>query len=287
ISGLAPMFVPGSQKVRVVLGIDMSASTYWQDIALAAAIPLFVSLSISMLIIVFESLRRRNNQLMNVRSELVSVASHELRTPIVGIRWASEGLVRLITDENAKKLVQAIKNSADGLQASTDDILELSHAMTRRDLNPQPVDLTVMVKEIMDTQRLTAQQKNVRLVRDASWPDELLVTCDANKMKRVLHNVISNCIKYTRENTEITTSYSRDKHMHHIHIADQGIGIPKGEQSKVMKGFYRASNAVASKVPGTGLGLYLVKTVLEQHGGSVRFDSEENKGTVVTLSLPG
>ena len=287
ISGLAPMYVPGSQKVRAVLGIDLAASTYWRDIIWASAIPVTSGISIILLIIVFESLRRRNTQIMNVRSELVSVASHELRTPIVGIRWASEGLVRLTKDPNALKLVHAIKNSADGLQASTDDILELSHAMTRRDLNPQPTDLTLMIKEIMDTQRLSADQKNVKLLRDPSWPDELLVTCDANKMKRVLHNVISNCIKYTRENTEITTSYTRDKHMHRIHITDQGIGIPKSEQTKVMKGFYRASNAVASKVPGTGLGLYLVKTVLEQHGGSVRFDSEENKGTTVTLSLPG
>ena len=110
--------------------------------------------------------------------------------------------------------------------------------------------------------------------------------CDADQIKRALHNVVSNAIKYGREHTSVTISYKQEENMHEILVMDQGIGIPEMEQAKVWRGFYRASNAVATNTPGTGLGLYLVKAVFEQHGGKVSFHSVENQGTTFVLSLP-
>ena len=109
---------------------------------------------------------------------------------------------------------------------------------------------------------------------------------DTTKIRRALHNVISNAVKYTRENTVVTLQYMHDQKGHHISVVDQGIGIPKDEQARVFAGFYRASNAKATGVSGTGLGLYLTKTILEEHKGSVQFTSEEGKGTTLTLTLP-
>jgi signal transduction histidine kinase len=105
-------------------------------------------------------------------------------------------------------------------------------------------------------------------------------------MKRVLHNMVSNAIKYSSHATTVTIAYRQDEKYHYIVVSDQGIGIPLNEQSKVFKGFYRASNATKHNIPGTGLGLYLVKAVLEQHHGSVSFISEENQGSTFTLCLP-
>jgi signal transduction histidine kinase len=286
ISGLAPIFQPGTTHVAAVLGIDVGADTYWRDILYAAALPLVTALTTILIILIFESIRRRNTQLLALRSELVSVASHELRNPITGIRWASESLQKMTDDEGAQRMAKAIYNSAVSLQASTDDILELSHAMNSRALNIVPVNLTKLMREILNVQELSAQKKDVGLNLDASWPPELLVDCDVDQMKRALHNVVSNAIKYTLDHTTVTLSYKFENNMHQIIIADQGIGIPTDEQSKVWHGFYRASNAVMSNIPGTGLGLYLVKAVMERHGGSVRFESKENQGTTFILSLP-
>jgi signal transduction histidine kinase len=286
ISGLAPIYRPGTNEVIAVVGIDVDADVYKQSMFLAALIPASAGTAAIFLIILFEWARRRNQQLLTVRSELVSVASHELRTPITGIRWAAESLEGLNTDPRAAPLIKAIYHSALNLQASTDDILELTHAMKEQKLIRQQVNLTELVQEVMDTQQLAAQQKNVTIFHDLSWPKSLMVYCDASKMKRAMHNVVSNAIKYTLPDTVVTLSYESTPKMHVIHITDQGIGIPKGEQAKVFAGFYRASNAVAHKIDGTGLGLYLVRVVVKQHGGNVSFASEQDKGTTFTIELP-
>lgn len=286
ISGLAPVLKPGTDDVVAVVGIDVAASVYKQSMFLAALIPASLGLTLIFLIVLFEWVRRRNQQLLTVRSELVSVASHELRTPITGIRWAAESLEGMNTDERAAPLIKAIYHSALNLQASTDDILELTHAMKEQKLVRQQINMTALVQEVLDTQQLAAQQKNVTIFHDLSWPKNLNVYCDAGKMKRALHNVVSNAIKYTLPDTVITLSYESTPKMHVLHITDQGIGIPKSEQAKVFAGFYRASNAVANKIDGTGLGLYLVRVVVKQHGGQVSFVSEQDKGTTFTIALP-
>jgi signal transduction histidine kinase len=286
ISGLAPIKNPQTGTVAAVVGIDVASSTYWRDITFSALVPILTGTSFILIMFVFENIRRRNIQLLALRSELVSVASHELRNPITGMRWAADSLEKMNTDERLVRMIRAIKHSAEGLQASTDDILELSHAMNRRSLNIAAVDMSKLMQEVFDVQALSAQQKNVTLGFDAGWPPALMVQCDVDQMKRVLHNVVSNAIKYTAQGTTVTVGYRQDDKYHHIWIKDQGIGIPADEQAKVFKGFYRASNAVASHVPGTGLGLYLVKAVLKQHNGLVTFTSEQDKGTIFVLSLP-
>lgn len=287
ISGLAPIYtMRGSHRVAAVIGMDVEASTYWRDVVEAAAVPLLAGLILVMVIAVFEWIRQRNAQLMDVRSELVSVASHELRNPITGIRWASESLQKLVTDPEALPMVRAIHSSALRLQSSTDDILELSHTMNKRKPVLAEGDMTAIIHEVIETQALSAQQKGVTITTDASWPASLTLTCDIDKIKRALHNVLSNAIKYTEDNTAVVISYKQDQTFHHMLITDQGIGIPVSEQEKVFKGFYRASNAVASHTPGTGLGLFLVKAVIEQHHGKVTFMSQENKGTTFDIALP-
>jgi signal transduction histidine kinase len=286
ISGLAPIFMNDSAKVVAVIGVDVDASTYWNEIIFVALMPLLVGFILVLIIIVFERIRRHNAELLALRSELVSVASHELRTPITGIRWAAESMQKLCSDPKMLKMADAIKNSAISLQNSTNDILELSHATNGRELNIKPTDLPSLVKEVIATQMLSAEQKQVTLTMDTYWPEKLNVAVDPDQMRRAIHNVVSNAIKYTRDNTTVTVSYQHDAKQHKILVSDKGIGIPAAEQSKVFRGFYRASNAIKSDVPGTGLGLYLVKTVMERHGGSVNFVSEENRGTTFTLTLP-
>jgi signal transduction histidine kinase len=286
VSGLAPIFDENSKKVIAVVGIDVDASSYYQGMALATLAPVLSGLSLLLLIAFYEWSKRRNRQLLTLRSELISVASHEIRTPITGIRWAAESLEHMVTDPRALPIIKAVYNSAVSLQNSTDDILDLTHAMKQQKAVIAPIDLPALIQEIVNPQVLAASQKGVEIVLDDSWPKSLVVACDAAKLKRALNNVISNAIKYTREGTTVTIKYIGSEQEHHILVADQGIGIPLEEQDRVFAGFYRASNAVASKIPGTGLGLYLVKIVIEQQGGHVSFISEVNKGTVFTISLP-
>ncbi|HSX35396.1 MAG TPA: HAMP domain-containing sensor histidine kinase [Patescibacteria group bacterium] len=286
ISGLAPIYKPGTHDVLAVLGMDVDASDYWKQIIYSGMVPVLAGAVVVVIIFAFESMRRRNLQLLALRSELVSLASHELRNPITGIRWAADSLRKMVGDDTAGKMAKAIYDSAVRLQSSTDDILELSHAMNSRALNLVPTDLSKLMREVVEIQQLSAQQKAVTIEFSPSWPAQLMVTCDADQIKRALHNVVSNAIKYTGNATTVSISYKFEDNMHNMIITDQGIGIPETEQAKVWRGFYRASNAVRSNIPGTGLGLYLVKAVFTRHGGRVSFTSVQNQGSTFILSLP-
>jgi signal transduction histidine kinase len=287
VSGFAPIFNPDTGRVLAVVGIDIDAVSYNQTLLGALDFPLGGGLLLLATVAAYEWTRRREQQLLWLRSQLVSIASHELRSPLVGMRWALEGLLKSVNNKAEEDKLRAIYDSVIHMQLGAEDILQFT-AMERGagKLTKKECDMRALVQEVMDTQRLVALQKSVNLVLDDSWPDKVMITCDADRMKRALHNITSNAIKYTRVNTAVVFHYEKVADKHHISIIDHGIGIPKSEQKRVFGGFYRASNAKATGEGGTGMGLYLTRAVLVQHGGDVGFISEEGKGTTMTLILP-
>lgn len=288
VSGLAPVIDLDTGETIAVLGMDIIASTYTDAIWREVLIPLLGAALFIGVIVAYEVSRQRQQQMLQMRSELVSIASHELRTPITGMRWAAESLKKITPNEPQKTLVNAMYDSIMNLAAGTEDILQLSRVTRNKDqaLKLEQVNVSAVVDEICKAISLTAQKKGVSLVVDPSWYPPVMIMCDQLKIKRALHNVISNAVKYTRDKTSITLHYQKTNEFHQIFVADQGIGIPKAEQERVFAGFYRASNAKATGESGTGLGLYLTKTIIEQHKGRVEFSSEEGKGTTFVISLP-
>jgi two-component system, sensor histidine kinase len=286
VSGLAPVVDAHTGKAVSVVGMDIDASDYRRTIGASASIPVLISLLFLLVISVYEWNRLRQKRELQVRSELMSIASHELRTPITGIRWATESLLRTQADGPTKSILQAMSDSILNLQSGTEDILQLTRLQKNPKLQPAPTDLVALVAEICQTHRIVANEKQVTIAMDESWPKSLVLHCDPSRMKQVFHNLVANAVKYAKPNTAVTLSYMRDSKHHKIMVVDQGIGIPASEQSRVFEGFYRASNAKALGEPGTGLGLYLTKTIMHQHHGKVSFVSTENKGTTFTISLP-
>ncbi|MGH7196879.1 MAG: sensor histidine kinase [Candidatus Saccharimonadales bacterium] len=286
VSSLAPIVDTKTGKTVAVIGIDVAADEYNQTLIAAAAPPVIVASVLIIVVMVYEWMLRRGQRELQMRSELVSIASHELRTPVTGIRWAAESLLKQ-ANASTKPLAQAIYDSVIHLQAGVEDILQLSRVTRHKDkLTFAPCNMTKLVEEIIDTQKLAAQQRGVKIVMDDSWPKDLTVNCDAEHFKRALHNIVSNAVKYTQPNTDVTLRYEKVQKMHRISVKDHGIGIPEAEQDRVFAGFYRASNAKAQGVEGTGLGLYLTRVILTQHKGKVEFVSKEGAGTTFTLSLP-
>jgi signal transduction histidine kinase len=194
---------------------------------------------------------------------------------------------KTLSDKNIDS-VRQMYDSTLKLQESIEDILQLAGLQNQqiKHLQKVPTNITVMIEGIFTTQQLPASQQGIKLQFAHDWPKDLTITCDAVRMRRVFNNVISNAIKYTRPNTEVTIGYEKVDGKHVITIKDQGIGIPKKDQEKVFSGFYRSANAVKFQANGTGMGLYLSQSVLEQHGGSMWLHSVLNKGTTVFLQLP-
>lgn len=287
VSGLAPMFNPHTGRVMAVVGLDMDASSYNNMLIGALDIPVGAGLAFIILVSIYELARRREEQAILMRSELVSIASHELRSPMVGMRWAIEGLLKSTTNKAEQTKLEAIHGSVLHMQEAAEDVLQFTSVTAQRKLNMAMNDIHALIKDVCDTQTLVAQQKNVTLVVDDSWPEKVMILCDADRIKRALYNVVSNAIKYTRNDTSVMVSYQKVGSQHQISVSDHGIGIPASEIQRVFTGFYRASNAKASGVQGTGLGLYLTRTIFEQHKGKVTVTSKEGEGTTFVLVLPG
>jgi signal transduction histidine kinase len=284
----APVVDPNTGQNVAVIGIDVLSSTYLLVVAMAVIIPLLAGIAISLILVAADRIRRRRREALRFRSELVSIASHELRTPLTGLRWSEEGLLKAKLAKTYHQTVQTMYDSTLRLQESIEDILQLANLQAGRNsaLRPAPTDLTELLTSIMTIQKLPAEQKNLSLKFSDHWPHQLIVSCDPQRMKRVFNNLVSNAIKYARPGTEVLLDYEQSNGRHLLSLVDHGIGIPETEQDKVFSGFYRASNAVRYEANGTGMGLYLSRQVIEQHGGKLWLKSKPNQGTTVFIELP-
>ncbi len=289
VSMLVPMVSERDGSVVAVVGVDVPVSSYYTALVNAGALPLLAAVTLAIILAVSDSMRRRRVEAARFRSELVSIASHELRTPLTGLRWGSESLIQQNLAKEQMSLAHDIHDSVLRLQEGAEDILQMASLQSKhsQQLNIVPNDLTKMMRDVAANQKLAASERGVTIKLSDSWPQSVMANSDPLRMKRVFNNLLSNSVKYTRPNTEIIIGYHYKKDEGHtISMTDKGIGIPASEQDKIFSGFYRASNAIKAQVNGTGMGLYLSRTITEQHGGKVWLTSKEGVGTTVFILLP-
>jgi len=204
--------------------------------------------------------------------------------------WAIQTMLKdnkNLTSEQ-KELLNDMYHSTEASLVTVNEILDLSvfERGQAGKMQHETLDLVSVVDEVRATLKLGAQEKKIKLSKVGDWPDHTYVSGDVAALKRALMNIISNAIKYSRAETTIELSYHREGDKQVVAVRDWGIGIPKSEQAKVLEGYYRARNAVKIQAHGTGLGLWITKLIIEQHGGTLWLESHENKGTTIFVSLP-
>ena len=147
--------------------------------------------------------------------------------------------------------------------------------------------MTAVMRQVSGTLRLGAQEKNITIDDSGKWPKQAYVLGGVGALKRAAMNIIANAIKYSPDGSTVTVGFRKSANNEHIiSVSDHGIGIPEDEQEKVLRGYYRASNASAVQAHGTGLGLWVTSMVLSEHGGRIWFNSKENEGTTIFMALP-
>ena len=191
-------------------------------------------------------------------------------------------------EEKVKKSLELMHNSTIKLQESIEDVLQLANLQSdgKHKLDLADVDMTNLVDDVFLVQQPAAEEHNITLKRSDDWPITLTLHVDERRLKRVFNNLVSNAVKYTKADTAVIIGYREATGRHVITVSDHGIGIPKGDQEKVFSGFYRADNARKASVNGTGMGLYLSRAIIEQHGGTLWIESSEQAGTTIYVSLP-
>ena len=287
LSALAPVYSEKTGEIVAVAGLDVPASTYYWLLIAAGGTPVVIAALASVLVWVMDGFRRRRQENDHFQAEMVSIASHELRTPLTGLRWTQESMLDEKLPKAQREMVEAMYESTLRLQESIEDVLQLANIGAGRAqlLQVSVTDIRGLLAGIFKTQQLAAGTRGIKLKWIGYWPKTVELPVDPTRIKRVFNNLISNAIKYSPDGSSVDVGYQSEGGRHIFSVADHGIGIPQSEQAEVFGGFYRASNAVSSEVNGTGMGLYVSRAIVGQHGGRIWFTSQEGKGTTVYIEL--
>lgn len=229
-------------------------------------------------------------QLDKMKSEIISVVAHQLRTPLSAIKWT----LKILLDEDAgavtpeqRDLLSKGFESNERMIALINDMLAVDRLESGKiKYNFVPVQFEELVQDMIRSLLTLATQKNIRV--EFSSPQVLLakIKIDPDKMRDVLQNLIDNAIKYTKNEGVVTVGVAMEKEELHFWVKDNGIGIPDDEKEKIFSRFFRANNAIHTETDGSGLGLFIAQSVIKRHGGKLWFESELNIGTTFHVLLP-
>lgn len=228
-------------------------------------------------------------RLDEAKDEFVSMASHQLRTPLTSVKgyisMVLDGDAGDITEDQAKLLREAF-TSSERMVRLIGDFLNVSRLQTGKFmLDQQPINLAKVISQELDSLTTNA---NVRGLEFAYQPPKTfpLLNLDEGKIRQVIMNFSDNAMYYSHENSVIKVKLAIEDEAAIFTVTDTGIGVPKDEQAHLFAKFYRASNARKQRPDGTGVGLFLAKKVVDAHGGRVIFESVEGKGSTFGFSLP-
>jgi PAS domain S-box-containing protein len=244
----------------------------------------------------------KEKEVDKAKTEFVSLASHQLRTPLAAINWYTEMLLNgdagAINEEQKKYL-----REVDAGNRRMIDLVNSLLNVSRLDLGtfmiePEPIDILAVSKSVLDELRPQIETKKLKIEENYNSDVPNPYPADAKLLRIVFQNLLSNAVKYTPANGSVTVNIlpvikgktfggqemAGDNLA--LSVADTGMGIPAGQHDKIFSKLFRADNARESESEGTGLGLYMVKSIVEQSGGDAWFESIENKGATFYVILP-
>ncbi len=253
----------------------------------SVASPIIINNKIAGAIITFRDISKEL-EIDRMKTEFLSLASHQLLTPIAAIKWLTEILIDGDAGElNTNQLshITDIRYSASRMGDLVTSLLNVSRIESGRlTVAPEPTSLKDLIDQMVKEVKMKVDAKKQSL--EINIGDIPIINVDPRLIREVYKNLLTNAIKYTPEAGKIIVEVSLNGNDILSKVTDTGYGIPESDKGKIFQKFYRASNIVQSEPDGNGLGLYLLKQIVEVSGGSVGFESEVGKGTTFWFTLP-
>jgi signal transduction histidine kinase len=240
------------------------------------------------LAIAFNDMSEQLRRLNEYKAEMMQRITHELRTPLQSLQsiyyLLSEQTAGPINDKQ-RKYVELLRSNVDRITEFTNQFLDLAKIEAgRMELQRKSMDLRALVLIAVENARVTAGQHGIPVVFEAE--ESPVVDVDPDKMGQVMANLLSNAVKYTPEGGSVTVRLGSDPHGVWVSVSDTGVGIDPEDIPHLFTKFYQAKNVGKARSKGTGIGLALVKAIVEKHGGTVRVHSVPEKGTTFTVEIP-
>lgn len=223
-----------------------------------------------------------------MKTDFISTAAHQFRTPLTGIRWALEALEKEpLTEEQLALVTSAVGKSRDlvGIVGTLLDISSIESGKYRYQF--APTNMAELVSEVTRDFGTMAAARQVSVFFAGGEEEIPAARTDRERIKWVLNNLVENAIRYTPAQGTVRVTLSSGSGRVFTEVKDTGIGIPASDRANIFERFYRAGNAVQKENAGSGLGLYIARTIAKDHGGELSFRANnDGPGTTFALSLP-
>ncbi len=234
----------------------------------------------------FQTVEAREKQVLQQKAEFISIAAHQMRTPLTGLRWGIESVLALdASPEERKKTGVGIYATVERMINLVDDLLDAAKMEEGKfGYNFQKVDIVPIIKKLLDHFELIARARTIALTFDAPALPEVYI--DPERIATVVSNLISNAIDYTKEGGTVSIILEDTGNRVSVAVKDTGIGIPGTYIPELFHKFARADNAIRMRPDGSGLGLYIVSNIVEHHGSTIAVESKEGVGSTFSFTVP-
>jgi signal transduction histidine kinase len=279
----------GQGRVQGVIALFMAGSGRRfadEDRAIAVEIARRASLALEN-----ARLYREARDAIQARDEFLSIASHELRTPVTAISGVAQVAMRskergTLDDARLTRVLEQLMRGSQRLVTLTEDLLDVSRLQTGRfELRPEPLDLQAFASDFVE--RFSANIGETHRLDLHGYPVPIMVEADPARLEQVLANLLSNAAKYSPTGGAITMIVTRDATSAQVSVRDEGIGWPPDTEEAIFEPFGRAPNASHRQIQGLGLGLYICRQIVERHGGRISATSPgEGLGATFSFWLP-
>lgn len=236
-------------------------------------------------------LRRAYDSLKSLdleKTEFVSIAAHQLRTPVTSARWAISYLQENAVDLNEQQLtlIESARKSIDHIYDLVENLLDLNRIdFGSVNLKLEPTKIEAVCEAVINDHKQIKEHQHIHINRIYAHNTRPVLT-DQHRIVDVIDNLVDNAIKYSGSSTTIDISTIYTPHTVKIAVTDRGIGVYKNEEGKIFNKFTRLGNAAQIDPNGTGLGLYISKKIVEKHGGTITYSRNEPRGSIFTVELP-
>jgi len=264
------------------------ATRYIEDPATAALIVLIVAAILFILDFIIEKSVENLAEANLMKSEFISITSHQLRAPLSSAKWALELLLsgRLgKIEERQRDYFKILKDNLDEMLNLLSDLLIVSKIETGRlPCEKKEFSLAKLTQNLIKEYQPLAESLKVKVFLESE--NNFNVFADPSQIKIAIENLLDNAIRYTKEGGEVKIRIFKKINQIYFEIKDTGVGIPKEEQKYIFQKFFRSPNVLQLQPKGTGLGLYITKALIERSGGKIGFFSQEGKGSTFWFTLP-